>query len=129
MQVTLEIDERRFRDLAQARMDELFSDDARFRESPVRSMIRRMTDEVACEAVKHAREKIEIELPAMAATILREEIRARMQMESAKIVRDVRKLYSGFDPAKLTEQERAWVLDQAGKRVAKESDTERKAGG
>jgi hypothetical protein len=119
MQVTLEIDERRFRDLAQARMDELFSDDARFRESPVRSMIRRITDDVAVEAVRQARERIEIELPAMAETILREEIRAGMRKEAAKMVRDMRKLYSGFDPAKLSEQERAWVLVQAEKRGAK----------
>ncbi len=122
MQVTLEIDERRFRDLAQARMDELFSDDARFRESPVRSMIRRITDDVAVEAVRQARLKIEIELPAMAETILREEIRAGMHREAAKMVRDMRKLYSGFDPAKLSEQERAWVLVQAAKRGAKEPE-------
>jgi sRNA-binding carbon storage regulator CsrA len=119
MQVTLEIDERRFRDLAQARMDELFSDDARFRESPVRSMIRRITDDVAVEVVRQARAKIEIELPAMAETILREEIRAGMRKEAAKMVRDMRKLYSGFDPARLSEQERAWVLVQAEKRGAK----------
>ena len=122
MQVTLEIDERRFRDLAQARMDELFSDDARFRESPVRSMIRRITDDVAVEAVRQARERIEIELPAMAETILREEIRAGMRKEAAKMVRDMRKLYSGFDPAKLSEQERAWVLVQAEKRGVKEPE-------
>jgi hypothetical protein len=103
-------------------MDELFSDDARFRESPVRSMIRRITDEVACEAVKQARAKIEIELPAMAETILREEIRAGMRKEAAKMVRDMRKLYSGFDPARLSEQERAWVLVQAEKRGAKEPE-------
>jgi len=122
MQVTLEIDERRFRDLAQARMDELFSDDARFRESPVRSMIRRITDDVAVEAVRQARERIEIELPAMAETILREEIRAGMRKEAAKMVRGMRKLYSGFDPAKLSEQQRAWVLDQTAKRAAKEPE-------
>jgi hypothetical protein len=119
MQVTIEIDERRFRDLAQARMDELFSDDARFRESPVRSMIRRITDDVAVEAVKQARAKIEIELPAMAETILREEIREAMRRESKAHVREMRKLFGGFDPAKLSEQERAWVLSQAGKISAK----------
>ena len=122
MQVTLEIDERRFRDLAQARMDELFSDDARFRESPVRSMIRRITDDVAVEAVRQARAKIEIELPAMAETILREEIREAMRRESKAHVRDMRKLYSGFDPARLSEQQRAWVLDQTAKWGAKEPE-------
>ena len=122
MQVTLEIDERRFRDLAQARMDELFSDDARFRESPVRSMIRRITDDVAVEAVRQARAKIEIELPAMAETILREEIREAMRRESKAHVRDMRKLYSGFDQARLCEQQRAWVLDQTAKWGAKEPE-------
>ena len=118
MQIVLEVDERRFRDLAQARMDELFSDDARFRESPVRSMIRRITDDVACEAVRQARAKIEIELPAMAETILREEIRAVMHREAARTVRDMRKLYGGLDPSKLTEKERAWVLEEKARRSA-----------
>ena len=112
MNVTVEINEARITELVRQRIGELFSDDSRFRETPARDLIRRLTDEAAVSAIKQARDKIADELPVMAEDALRVALKADMELAAKRGTAALRKLYAGFDPAKLLPEQRAWLVKQ-----------------
>ena len=69
MQITVEVAEERVADLVRQRIAELFSDDARFRETGVRDLLRKIVDEAATTAVRSARDAIAAELPGVVMTV------------------------------------------------------------
>lgn len=112
MQITVDVNEERVADLVRQRLDELFSDDARYRDSGVRDQIRRLVDDAALGAVMAARDHIAGELPAMANAAVRREITDEMQRAAKRGLAMLRKLYAGFDPNKLAPEQRAWLEKQ-----------------
>lgn len=112
MQITVEVAEERVADLVRQRIAELFSDDARFRETGVRDLLRRIVDEAATTAVCSARDAIAAELPAIAAEAVRRAVKDDIEKTAKRGLGALRKLYAGFDPAKLTPEHRAWLEQQ-----------------
>ncbi len=94
MQNTVEVAEERVANLVRQRIAEPFSYDARFRETGVRDLLRRIVDEAATTAVRSARDAIAIEKATKRGLVA------------------LRKLYAGFDPAKLKPEQQAWLEKQ-----------------
>lgn len=112
MQITVEVPEDRVASLVRQRIDELFSNDARFRETGVRDLVRSIVDETATTAVKSARDAIAAELPAMATEAVKRAVKDDIEKAAKRGLGALRKLYAGFDPAKLTPEQRSWVEKQ-----------------
>jgi hypothetical protein len=112
MQITVEISEEKFTNLVRQRIEELFSNDARFRETAVRDLLRIIVDEAAVTAVRIARDSIASELPAMATDAVRMAVKDDIEKAAKRGLGALRKLYAGFDPSKLTPEQRAWVEKQ-----------------
>jgi hypothetical protein len=112
MQITVEVTEERVSNLVRRRIAELFSDDARFRETGVRNLLRQIADEAAMTAVRSARDAIASELPAMAADAVRRAVKDDIDKAAKRGLGALRKLYAGFDPSKLLPEQRAWLEKQ-----------------
>jgi hypothetical protein len=126
MQVTVEIPEQRITDMVRQRLAELFGDDARFRDSTARDTIRRIVDEAATDAVLQARDAIAGQLPELAAEATKTAIVAELDKAAKRGLVALRKLYAGFDPAKLTGAQRDWLAKQLAEAAAKEETKERR---
>jgi DNA invertase Pin-like site-specific DNA recombinase len=112
MQITVDVPEDRIRRLVAQRIDELFGDDARYRESRVRDLVRTIVDETAAVAVIAARDAIRHEFVQMAQDAVSEATRAEIAAAAKRGLAALRKLFAGFDPAKLTPEQRKWVEKQ-----------------
>lgn len=112
MQITVEVDESKIADLVRERIEELFSLDTRYRETGVREMVRKIVDDAAVNAVSQAEKSIEADLPAMAAEAVRRETENEIGLAAKRGMRALQKLYAGFDPKKLTPEQRAWLESQ-----------------
>lgn len=122
MQITVDIEERRVADLVRGRIAELLSDDARYRGTPVRDLLRRMVDDAATTAVRAARDAIAAELPAMAAEAVRAAIKNEIDRAAKRGMGALRKLFAGFDPSKLTPEQRSWLEKQIAEGADKRED-------
>lgn len=125
MQITVDVSEDRVTQLVRQRIAELFSDDARFRDTGVRDVLRRIVDDAAVAAVRAARDSIAAELPALAAEAVRHAVEADIQAAARRGLGALRKLYAGFDPARLTTEQRTWIERQIAE-AADERDTSEK---
>lgn len=120
MQVTVEIPDGRIAELVRQRINELLSDDARYRETGVRALVREIVDKAAGEAVRQANDAISAELPTMAAEAVRRATHEEIERAAKRGLGALRKLYAGFDPARLTQEQLAWVkrqIEEAGKKA------------
>ena len=115
MQITVEIDEQQLVMLVRGRIAELFSDDSRFRETSVRDLVRKIVDDAAVKAVVQARDAIAAELPAIATEAVRRGVIEEIGNAARRGLRVLHKLYAGFDPHELTEEQRAWLEGQIAK--------------
>ena len=112
MNITVEISEELVGNLVRQRIDELFNDDPRYRETGVRELLRRIVDETATTAVRSAREAIANELPAIASEAVHRAVKEDIEKAAKRGLAALRKLYAGFDPSKLTPAQRAWLEKQ-----------------
>jgi hypothetical protein len=112
MKITVEVPEERISQIIQTRINELFSEDSRYRESDIRTTIHRIIDTYALEAVKSAKDRIELEIPTMASEAVKKTMQYEMDKTAKRGFGALSKLYSGFDPAKLTQEQRAWLEKQ-----------------
>lgn len=112
MKITVEVSESRVSELVRQRIAELFSDDARYRDTGARELIRGIVDAAAVSAVAQARALIESELPALAADAVDRAVRADIESAAKRGMGTLRKLYAGRDPAKLPPEQRAWLESQ-----------------
>ena len=115
MQITITIDDNALAKLAQERIDELLGDDARYRQTGPRDMLRRIVDEAAIEAVTKARAEIAEQLPTLAREAVRYAITDEIGKAAKRGVRALSKLYAGFDPSKITPEQKAWLEGQIAK--------------
>ena len=123
MQITVEVDESKIADLVRERIAELFSQDARYRETGVREEVRRIVDGAAVKAVSQAEKSIEAELPAMAAEAVRRETENEIGLAAKRGLKALSKLYAGFDPKTLTPDQRAWLETQIANAVKNKETT------
>ena len=112
MQITVEVDEKQITRLVSQRIGELFSDDARYRDTSVRDAIRGIVDVAAQAAVEAARDAIKADLPAIATDAVHRAVRADIDKAAARGLAALKKLYVGFDPNQLTAEQRAWLERQ-----------------
>jgi len=112
VQITVQVDDGKLEALVKQRVDELFSQDARYRDTGVRELVVRIVDEAAVSAVKQARDALAAELPALAAKAVRLAAEGDIIKAAKRGMNTLRKLYAGFDPAKLTPEQRAWLEKQ-----------------
>jgi hypothetical protein len=119
MQITVEVSEERITTLVRQRIAELFSDDSRFRDSSVRDVLRRIVDEAATTAVREAQNSIAAELPAMAAAAVRNAVQDEIKKAAKRGAKTLRKLYAGFDPNGLTQEQKTWLEKQTAQASAK----------
>ena len=119
MQITVEVSESTLERLVKERVGELFSYDARYRSTPVREYVRGLVDEAAGAAVKTALESILPELKEYAIEAVRESTKNAMKNAACRGLKALKKLYSHFDPEKMTEDQRAWLERQ----IEKEAGT------
>jgi hypothetical protein len=112
VQITVNIDDSKVADLVRERIGELFSADSRYRETSVRDHVRRLVDDAAVAAVRAASAEIAGQLPEMARQAVERQVREDIQAAAKRGLQALRKLYAGFDPAKLTDQQRTWLVDQ-----------------
>lgn len=115
MEITVTVDEEKIKNLVRERIAELFSQDSRFRETGVRELVRGIVDEAAVKAVQKARDAIADDLPKLAATAVDIAIREDIEKAAKRGIGALRKLYAGFDPTKLTPEQRAWLETQIAK--------------
>ena len=120
MQITVEVADAAIRKLVQQRIVELFGDDSRYRETGARALVRRVVDEAAVEAVRRARDAIAGEVDGMAEAAYREGIKLEMAGAVKRGLKALGKLWGGFDPAKLTDEQRAWLVGQMSKAAVKD---------
>ena len=112
MKITVDVEESQICNLVKTRIAELFSTDARYRESRVRELINKIVDETAVSAVRQARDTIAGELPKLASEAVSRAIKLDMDKAATRGMGALRKLYAGFDPSKLTPEQRAWLEKQ-----------------
>jgi len=112
MKITVEIAEERVAALVKERIAELFSSDSRYRETGVRNLVRGIVDDAAVSAVRTARDAVTAELPAMANEAVRHALQNEIELAAKRGFGALRKLYAGFDPNKLTTDQRAWLEKQ-----------------
>lgn len=112
MEIEVTIDERRIVSLVEQRVRELFSDDSRYRESGLRDLLRGIVDDAALEAVQAARDRITSEIPAIAVTALRDAVKLEMEKAAQRGLATLKKLFVGFDPRTMTDEQRAWLQRQ-----------------
>lgn len=112
VKITVEVEEERIASMVRQRIGELFSDDARFRETGVRDLLRRIVDDAAVAAVNAARDAIAAQLPEMAASAVEQAVKVDIANAAKRGMGALRKLYAGFDPTKLTAEQRAWLEKQ-----------------
>jgi len=120
MLITVDVSEQQIERLVRERIAELFSNDSRFRETGVRELLRRIVDETAVQAVRLARDGIMAELPAMASESVRLAVKDDIDKAAKRGLGVLRKLYAGFDPSKLTNEQRAWLEKQIADSASKE---------
>jgi len=112
MQITVDVPEEKVAALVRTRISELFSGDARYRETGVRKLVQKIVDDAAVDAVRQARDAINKQLPAMATAAVNEALHADIAAAAKRGLNALRKLYVGFDPNKLTAEQRAWLENQ-----------------
>jgi histone H3/H4 len=112
MQITVDVSEERILALVRQRIAELFSDDARFRETNVRQLLRGIVDDGAVAAVSAARNMLAGKLADMARDAVELAVKDEIATAAKRGITALRKLYAGFDPAKLTADQRAWLEKQ-----------------
>ncbi len=112
MEIKVEIDPEQIARMVRQRIAELFSDDNRYREGGDREMVRRLVDESAVESVRLARDSIKNELPAMAEAAVRQAVQHEIEKTAKRGLGALQKLYAGFDPNKLTPEQRIWLEKQ-----------------
>ena len=112
MQITVEVNEGQIRALVKERIAELFSQDSRYRETAVREHVRKIVDDAAIAAVRGAEEAIAADLPAIAAEAVLRETENEIGLAAKRGLKALSKLYAGFDPSKLTPEQRAWLETQ-----------------
>ena len=118
MKVEIEIDEAQIVALVKQRLAELFSSDARYRDTGVRDRVRLIVDGAAVAAVDKARAAIEGRLPAFAAEAVERQVKADIENATRRGLGALKKLYAGFDPARMTPEQLAWLKDQIAKAAA-----------
>jgi hypothetical protein len=112
MEIIVTIPDDKIQQMVKQRLVELFGDDARYRETSAREMVRAIVDESAVAAVRSAREKVEADLPVIAEVAVREAIKNDIMLAAKRGIGALKKLFVGFDPAKLTEDQRDWLTRQ-----------------
>lgn len=112
MRITVEVPEEKVELLVRNRIAELFCSDSRFRETGVRELVRKIVDDSAVAAVRSATESIKTKLPAMASEAVNAATRNAIQDAAKRGLKALSKLYAGFDPSKLTVEQRAWLESQ-----------------
>jgi hypothetical protein len=112
MEITVHIPDDKIQSMVKQRLAELFGDDARYRDTSAREMVRAIVDESAVSAVKAAREKVEADLPTIAESAVRDAIKNDILLAAKRGIGALKKLFVGFDPAKLTEEQRDWLTRQ-----------------
>src|SRR3990167_8609732 len=105
MKIEVDIDEGKLRELVVQRIEELFSNDARYRDTPVRDMVRRLVDESAVAAIQQANVNMSASLPALAAVAVERALQDDITAAAKRGLAVLRKLYAGFDPSKLTPEQ------------------------
>jgi hypothetical protein len=112
MEIIVHVPDDKIQQMVKQRLDELFGDDARYRETSAREMVRAIVDESAVAAVRAAREKVEADLPVIAEVAVREAIKNDIMLAAKRGIGALKKVFVGFDPAKLTEDQRDWLTRQ-----------------
>ena len=123
MQITVEISEVTITNLVRDRLAELFSDDSRYRATMVRDALRRIVDDAALIAVKNARDAIADKLPELASVAVERAIKNDIEKAAKRGIDALRKLFAGFDPNKLTLEQRLWLENQIKKAAQTESNS------
>jgi hypothetical protein len=112
MKIEVEIPEDKITRLVLDRIGELFSEDARYRETAVRTAMHRIVDETAERAVRDAADAIAKDIPEIAKRVVREAVERQMQNATQRGLSALKKLWVGFDPQKLTPEMRVWLQSQ-----------------
>jgi hypothetical protein len=112
MKITVDVDDAAITDLVRERIFELFSTDGRYRETGVRDLLRKIVDDAAVAAVSKAQDAIADQLPALAQGAVQDATKDAIETAAKRGVKVLKKLYAGFDPAKLTPDQRAWLEKQ-----------------
>lgn len=112
MKLEIEVPEHKISEMVKTRIDELFSTDARYRETRVRDLVMAIVDEAAVSAVRSARNEISAKLPEMARESVARMLAIEIDNAAKRGLSALRKLYAGFDPSKLTDDQRAWLVKQ-----------------
>ena len=117
MQITINVDEGQIERMVRARVAELFSADARYREAGVRLTVNKFVDDAATEAVKEAWQNIKDKIPAMANQALTVAVNNEMTKAANRGLKMISKLFAGFDPKDLTPEQREWLTNQITKQA------------
>jgi hypothetical protein len=120
MNITVEVSESEIAKLVRERIAELFSSDARYRETAVRGYVRSIVDHAAVEAVRGAQEAIASQLPEMAVDAVTRATKAEMEAAAKRGLRAFTKLNAGFNPNRMIPELKAWLEHQ----LAKAADIE-----
>jgi hypothetical protein len=111
MLITVDVSEQQMSKLVRERIEELFRND---------SSLRKIVDEIAVAAVRSARDAMMSEFPAMASESVRLAVKDDIDKAAKRGLGVLRKLYAGFDPSKLTNEQRAWLEKQIADSASKE---------
>ena len=114
MQLTIEIDEGRLAELLKERVASLFRTDGGYRDDDAteRAQVRKLLNEAITPVLIAARDKIAGELPAIAEASLRAAAKYEIDLAAKRGLGVMRKLFAGFDPAKLTPEQAEWLKAQ-----------------
>ena len=119
MQITVEIDEKLIEEMVNRRVRELFKADDRYGNSSVSAyqLVKKLTDEAVAKAITSdvLKELISKAVAEKSETALK---RACEQAVDTRIQRMIR---MGFKPERLTEEHKAWLMDQIEKQMDAQS--------
>lgn len=125
MKITVDVPESQVENLVKQRIAELFSDDSRYRETGVRELVRKIVDDAAVSAVQEAQKSMSAKFPALAEAAVTCATQEAIASAAKRGLKALSKLYDGFDPAKLTTEQRAWLERQIAE-AAQKTDKEGK---
>ena len=113
MKITVEIDDAAIEREVKVRVNELFSEDARYRNTSARELIRNRVD--AAIVASDMPQLIAAMLPDISRTVLQECIAESLRRSARKHLREMTKC--GFNLELLTPEERKWAEGQIAKKA------------
>lgn len=108
MDITVTIDDERIKTMVRERIAELTGDDSRYRDTPLRQGLRRLTDEALQERMASAA------LTDAIKRIVGEQMDAALDkaMRAAVDTRTARMVRLGFTPDRMSDEEKVWLAGQ-----------------